>query len=99
ALPTWEKLPDDQRMDRLRSLMQTMLQQRFNLKGHTATISTPAYVLVQAKGGSKLKQAPAPTPAELQQDQQRRMANKPSDPPQFGLDVTPVGWVGHAVTI
>jgi uncharacterized protein (TIGR03435 family) len=98
-MPAWEKLPGPQRMEFLRSRMQTMLQQRFKLKGHTAKISTPANVLVQAKGGSKLKEVPAPTPAELQDDQKRRQANKPSDPPQLGLDVTPVGWVGHAVKI
>jgi uncharacterized protein (TIGR03435 family) len=95
----WEKLPGEQRMERLRALMQTMLQQRFQLKGHIAPVSTPAYVLVQAKGGSKLKEVPAPTPAELQEDQQRRRANKASDPPQFGLNVTPGGWAGHAVQV
>jgi uncharacterized protein (TIGR03435 family) len=93
----WDKLSGVQRMERLRPRLQTMLEQRFKLKGHTATVSTPAYVLVQAKGGSKLKKIPAPTPAELQEDQQRRRANKASDPPQFGLDVTPTGWTGHAV--
>jgi uncharacterized protein (TIGR03435 family) len=98
-MPGWEKLPGEQRMEFLRSRMQTMLQQRFKLKGHIATISTPSLVLVQAKGGSKLKEVPAPTPAELQDDQKRRQANKPSDPPQIGLDVTPTGWVGHAVKI
>lgn len=98
-LPAWEKLPGDQRFERLRTLIQTMLQQRFNLKGHTATISTPANVLVQAKGGSKLKVVPTPTPAELQEEQKRRQANNPADPPQMGLDVTPTGWVGHSVRV
>jgi uncharacterized protein (TIGR03435 family) len=95
----WDKLSDAERMDRVRPLLQTLLAQRFQLKGHTATISTPVYVLVQAKGGSKLKEVPAPTAAELQADEARQKANKASDPPQLGLDVTPTGWVGHAVKI
>ena len=95
----WDKLSGAQRMERMRPLLQTLLEQRFKLKGHTATISTPVYVLVQAKGGSKLKEVPAPTLAELQEDEQRRQTNKASDPPQFGLDVTPAGWVGHAVKV
>jgi uncharacterized protein (TIGR03435 family) len=79
--------------------LQTLLKQRFKLKEHTATVSTPVYVLEQTKGGSKLKEVPKPTSAELQEDEKRREANKATDPPQFGLDVTPTGWTGHAVKI
>jgi uncharacterized protein (TIGR03435 family) len=95
----WDKLSVPQRIERVRPVLQTLLEQRFKLKGHTATISTPVYVLEQARGGSKLKEVPAPTPAEFQEDQQRRQADKPTDPRVFGLDVTPTGWTGHAVKI
>jgi uncharacterized protein (TIGR03435 family) len=99
-MPGWDKLSDyAQRMDRLQPLMRTLLEQRFKLKGHTAMVSTPVYVLVQAKGGSKLKEVPKPTAAELQEDEKRQQANKAPDPPQLGLDVTPTGWIGHAVKI
>ena len=98
-LPDWDKLTGAPRLDRMRPLLQTLREQRFKLKEHTATISTPVYVLEQAKGGSKLKEVPAPTPAELQGDQRRREANKPTDPPQLGLDVTLTGWVGHGVKV
>jgi uncharacterized protein (TIGR03435 family) len=98
-MPGWDKLSGAQRMDRVRPLLQTLLEQRFKLKGHTAMVSTPVYVLVQAKGGSKLKEVPKPTAAELQEDEKRRQANTAADPPQLGLSVSTTGWVAHAVKI
>ena len=95
----WDKASDGEHIVRVRPQLQALLEQRFKLKGHTAMVSTPVWALVQAKGGSKLKEVPKPTAAELQEDEKRREANKASDPPQLGLDVTPTGWVGHAVKI
>jgi len=93
----WDKLSFPDRMDRMAPMVQTLLEQRFQLKGHTAMVTTPVYVLEQAKGGSKLHQVPAPTAAELQAQQQTD--SEPTDTPQLGLRVSPAGWVGHAVKI
>jgi bla regulator protein blaR1 len=95
----WDKLSFPQQIERVRPLVQTLLEQRFMLKEHAAMISTPVYALEQAKGGSKLKEVPKPTAAELEEDEKRREANKAADPPQLGLNVTPTGWTGHAVKI
>jgi uncharacterized protein (TIGR03435 family) len=48
-----DKLKREERME----MLQPLLQDRFNLKFHHETREMPVYVLVLAKGGSKLKQA------------------------------------------
>ena len=95
----WEKLSVPQRIERVRPLLRTLLEQRFKLKEHTATISTPVYVLEQAKGGSKLKEVPAPTPAEIKADAELEPNGQPTGTPRLGLAVSNTGWVGHAVSI
>ena len=61
----WEKLNDSQRRARVRAMLRTLLGERFHLKLHAEMRVTQVYALVQAKGGTKLKQVEAP---ELQGD-------------------------------
>jgi bla regulator protein BlaR1 len=51
--PRLDKLKREERM----AMLQPLLQDRFNLKFHHETREMPVYVLVLAKGGSKLKPA------------------------------------------
>jgi uncharacterized protein (TIGR03435 family) len=60
----WEKLSDAQRMDRVRPMIRRLLADRFHLKLRLEMRPTPVYVLVQAKGGAKMKEVPAPEPVE-----------------------------------
>ncbi len=45
--------------DKLRPMMQALLEERFKLTLHRETKEMPAYTLVVAKGGSKMKEDPA----------------------------------------
>ena len=64
--PSFEKLSSTERTNRMRPMVQALLEERFHLKVHSELRPTPVYVLVQAKGGAKLKEVPAPP--ELQSD-------------------------------
>ncbi len=46
-------------------MMQSLLADRFQLKAHFETREMPMYQLVQAKGGSKLKEEPDPTKHQI----------------------------------
>jgi uncharacterized protein (TIGR03435 family) len=59
-LADWDKLTDAQRMDRVRPMLRRLLADRFQLKLRIETQPTPVYALVQAKGGAKMKEVPAP---------------------------------------
>lgn len=50
-----EKLPRDQRRGKQRFLLQSMLEDRFQLKAHRETKELPVYALEVAKNGPKLK--------------------------------------------
>jgi uncharacterized protein (TIGR03435 family) len=50
-----QKLPRDQRLEKQRLLLQSMLEDRFHLKVHRETKELPVYALVVAKNGPKLK--------------------------------------------
>jgi uncharacterized protein (TIGR03435 family) len=58
--PSFEGLSNKDRSDRMRPMVQALLEERFHLRLHTELRSTPVYVLVQAKGGAKVKEVPAP---------------------------------------
>ena len=53
----YQKLPRKQQTEQDRGMMQSLLKDRFNLKVHHATKQMPAYALVIAKSGSKLKES------------------------------------------
>ena len=60
--PSFAGLSSKERTDRMRPMVRALLEQRFQLKFHTEMRPTPVYVLVQAKGGAKVKEVP-PAPA------------------------------------
>jgi uncharacterized protein (TIGR03435 family) len=62
--PSLEGLSDTERTNRLRPLVKALLDERFHLRLHIETRPTPVYVLVQAKGGAKVKEVSAPPPVE-----------------------------------
>ena len=57
-------LSSKERTDRMRPMVQALLEQRFHLKFHTEMRPTPVYVLVQAKDGAKVKEVPPPPAVE-----------------------------------
>jgi uncharacterized protein (TIGR03435 family) len=59
------KIPDGATAERVPEMMQTLLAERFRLKIHRDSKDQPAYALVVARGGPKLKESPpdlAPVP-------------------------------------
>jgi uncharacterized protein (TIGR03435 family) len=58
--PSFDGLSSRERNDRVRPLVRALLEERFQLKFHTEVRSTPVYALIQAKGGAKVKEVPAP---------------------------------------
>jgi uncharacterized protein (TIGR03435 family) len=51
------KLPEGGKEDQVRDMFKSLLAERFNLKFHRETKEFPVYALVEAKGGSKLKES------------------------------------------
>jgi len=62
--PSFVGPSNKERADRMRPMLQALLEERFHLKFHTEMRPTPVYVLVQAKGGAKVKEVPAPPALE-----------------------------------
>jgi uncharacterized protein (TIGR03435 family) len=60
----WDKLSYGQRLDRVRPMIRRLLADRFQLKLRVEMQPTPVYALVQAKGGARMKEVPAPDPVE-----------------------------------
>lgn len=58
--PSFVRLSNAERRDRMRLMLQALLAERFRLKLHTEMRLTPVYALVQTKGGAKVKEVPAP---------------------------------------
>jgi bla regulator protein BlaR1 len=56
----WDKMTSAQRMDLVRPMVRRLLAERFKLKLRTEMRDMPVYALVQAKGGTRMKEAPAP---------------------------------------
>jgi uncharacterized protein (TIGR03435 family) len=97
----WDKLSDSERMDRVLPMLRALLAARFHLKLHTEMRVTPVFALVQAKGGTKMKEVPAPEPAEGDGDAMektmREMAAHPGKPSPGMILCTGGGCTGHAV--
>lgn len=62
--PSFARLSNKEQNDRMRPMVQALLQERFHLKLHTEMRPTPVYVLVQARGGAKVKEVSAPPAVE-----------------------------------
>jgi len=58
--PSFDGLSNADRSNRMRPMVQALLEERFHLRLHTELRPTPVYALVQAKGGAKVKEVPAP---------------------------------------
>jgi len=69
--PSLGALSDAERRNRMRPMVQALLEERFHLKLHTELRPTSVYALVQAKGGAKVKEVPAPP--EVQGDRMEAM--------------------------
>jgi len=77
--PSFEKLSNAERTNRMRPMVRALLEERFHLKVHTELRPTPVYVLLQAKGGAKIKEVPAPP--EMEGDWMEAMKNSQRENP------------------
>jgi bla regulator protein blaR1 len=57
-----QKLPPEERVDRIRAMVRSLLADRYSLKVSHQTKELPVYALVIAKGGSKLTETSIPEP-------------------------------------
>jgi len=62
--PSFTGLSTGELGNRMRPMVQALLEERFRLKLHTEIRPTPVYLLVQAKGGAKVKEVSAPPAME-----------------------------------
>ena len=53
------KIPEGAPRDKVLDMLQTLLEERFDIKSHRETKELPVYALTQAKGGFKLQPLPA----------------------------------------
>jgi len=58
------KLPDGAKRDQVPDMLQALLADRFRMKSHRDKKDLPAYVIVVAKGGPKMKESPADSDAD-----------------------------------
>jgi uncharacterized protein (TIGR03435 family) len=68
------KVPDGTPKGDLNTMLQSLLEERFGLKVHSANLTTPGFALVVSKDGPKLKPADPPAPAtapELTPEEQK----------------------------
>jgi len=57
-------MSNEERNNRMRPMLQALLEERFHLKLHTEMRPTPVYALVQVKSGTKMKEVPVPPAVE-----------------------------------
>ena len=96
----WDKLSYRERVDRMRPMIRTLLAQRFQLKLHVEMQPTPVYALVQAKGGSKLKEVPAPEASDNDpQAAMRWMDQNPGKPRPGSIFCTGNTCTGTAIRV
>jgi uncharacterized protein (TIGR03435 family) len=88
------KLPADTSQQQFHLMLQNLLAERFALQVHREKKEVPAYALVVAKDGSKLKEAP-PLDAGADTGEKVDVRVKGED----GFPVTPPGYSGIFVTV
>jgi uncharacterized protein (TIGR03435 family) len=95
----WDKLSDEQRMDRVRPMIGRLLADRFHVKTQVEMRKTPVYVLVQGKGGAHVKEVPAPVPMEGDRDKAmaRWIAEHPGKGAPGSIMCGGDGCIGNAV--
>jgi uncharacterized protein (TIGR03435 family) len=100
---SWVKLTDKERMQRVRPMMRTLLEDRFQLKLHTETQMKDTYAVIQAKGGAKLKEVAPPPDIPDGDDPSTpgRGDKKASDkPPPGTFQISGNGlWKGSAIKV
>jgi uncharacterized protein (TIGR03435 family) len=80
--------------DKLQPMLQSLLEDRFQLKAHWEMRDTPVYLLTVAKGGPKLKLSEdqsdpnTPQPPDIPIEQRRGMMRRAED-----------SWIGNAVRV
>lgn len=57
-------MPEGSKKEDAPAMLQSLLQDRFKLTAHKDTQEHPVFALVVAKGGSKMKESPAPKPLD-----------------------------------
>ncbi len=99
----WGKLSNFQRTEYIRPILRRLLVDRFHVQLRTEQRETQVYVLVVAKGGSKLREVARPMPedlsdAEMKQRAQDSMAHKaPPMPESFTMSGDE--WSGSSMPI
>jgi bla regulator protein blaR1 len=94
----WDNLSDVQRLDRMKPMIRTLLAERFHLKLRTEMRITQVDVLVQAKGGAKLKAVDAP-PRNADPDDEKAREGRdkfPDKAPPGGFMMSRGVWKGNA---
>jgi uncharacterized protein (TIGR03435 family) len=88
------KVPAGTTQEQFRSMLQSLLAERFGLKVHRETRQGPVYSLVATKGGTKLKEAPpvVDTEADLQDE---KLGTKGQD----GFPIMPPAYSGMFVHV
>ncbi|HSZ15577.1 MAG TPA: M56 family metallopeptidase [Terracidiphilus sp.] len=74
-----DKMPRDERNQRVRLMLQGLLEERFHLAVSHETKDLPIYALVVAKGGPKLKPSPAPVESDA--------SPAPGGPPKMRMGI------------
>jgi len=99
--PSLDGLSKAERANRMRPMLQALLEERFNLKLHTELRPTPVYALVQARGGANVMEVPAPP--EVQGDWMEAMKHfheeNPGKPFPGALSCSDNGCKATAMTI
>jgi uncharacterized protein (TIGR03435 family) len=99
--PSLAGLTNAERNNRIRPMLQALLEERFHLKLHTELRPTSVYALVQAKGGAKVKEVPAPPEVEgdRMEAMKRYHEENPGKPFPGGFFCSDGRCTGTAVTI
>jgi uncharacterized protein (TIGR03435 family) len=99
--PAFSGLSDSERSDRMRPMVKALLEERFHLKFHTEIRLMPVYVLVQARGGAKVKEV-SPPPAmegDWMEAMKRYSAENPGKPIHGAILCTGDRCIATAVTM
>lgn len=96
----WVNASDRDRMETIRPMLRSLLEERFALKLHTETKVVNAYALVQTKSGAKLKEAsPPPANEDSAQAEARERGRLPDKPEPGSFQMGGSTWEGTAIPI
>jgi uncharacterized protein (TIGR03435 family) len=98
-LAGWDKLSDEERIERIKPMLRALLADRFHLKLRTEMRPTPVYALAQAKGGAKLKMAASPGTEDPDEQQKRKDHDPAAKAPPGGAAYISGNWIGNAEPI